>query len=50
MRTAVCLFFAANEALSVLENLGLMGMPLPGFLKNMLEAMRSQADKGEKTG
>ena len=50
VRTAVCLFFAANEALSVLENLGLMGMPLPGFLKNMLEAMRSQADKGEETG
>ena len=44
------LFFAANEALSVLENLGLMGVPLSVLLKNMLEAKRSQADKGEKTG
>ena len=50
VRTAVCLFFVANEALSILENLGLMGVPLPGFLKNMLEAMKQEADKGEKTG
>ncbi|HWS42098.1 MAG TPA: phage holin family protein [Pseudoflavonifractor sp.] len=47
VRTAVCLFFIANEGLSIIENLGLMGVPLPGFLKKMLEAMRDKADSGE---
>lgn len=48
VRPAVCLFFAANEGLSVLENLGLMGVPYPDFLKNMLEALREKSDKGEE--
>lgn len=47
VRTAVCLFFAANEGLSILENVGLMGMPYPAFLKNMLEALKKQGDNGE---
>jgi toxin secretion/phage lysis holin len=47
MRTAVCLFFIANEGLSILENLGLMGVPLPPFLKNMLEAMRDKSGDGK---
>jgi phage-related holin len=48
VRVAVCLFFIANEGLSILENLGLMGVPLPPFLKNMLEAMRDKASSGEE--
>lgn len=47
IRTAVCLFFIANEALSILENLGLMGVPLPAFLKNMLEAMKDKSGSGK---
>lgn len=43
-RTAVILFFCANESLSVLENVGLMGVEYPKFLKNALEALK---DKGE---
>lgn len=46
IRTAVCLFFISNEGLSVLENLGLMGVPYPSFLRNMLEALKKQSDKG----
>lgn len=49
IRTAVCFFFIANEGLSILENLGLMGVPYPAFLKNMLEALREAGDKGEGT-
>lgn len=48
IRAAVCLFFIANEGLSITENLGLMGVPLPKFLKNMLEAMKDKADGGEQ--
>lgn len=45
IRTAVCLFFIANEGLSVLENLGLMGVPYPAALKNTLEALRDREEE-----
>ena len=45
IRAGVCLFFTANEGLSILENLGLMGVPYPRFLRDMLEAMRKQSDE-----
>lgn len=48
IRTAVCLFFVGNEGLSIIENLGLMGVPLPSFMKKMLEAMKDKADGGEE--
>lgn len=47
IRPAVCFFFIANEGLSILENFGLMGVPYPKFLKNMLEALKKQADDGK---
>ena len=47
IRTAVVLFFIGNEGLSLLENLGLMGVPFPAVLKNMLEALRKKGDEGE---
>lgn len=46
VRTAVCIFFIGNEGLSLLENVGLMGVPYPKFLKNALEVLR---DKGENS-
>lgn len=47
IRPAVCCFFVANEGLSVLENLGLMGVPYPAFLRDMLETLRQKSDEGE---
>lgn len=47
VRNAMCLFFIANEGLSVLENTAVMGVPYPAFIKNMLDAMREAADKTE---
>ena len=46
VRTAVILFFLGNEGLSLLENIGLMGVPFPAFLKKALEALRDKGDKG----
>ena len=46
IRTAVVLFFIGNEGISLLENLGLMGVPFPAFLQRALEAMRDNGDKG----
>lgn len=48
IRTAVVLFFIGNEGLSLLENLGLMGVPFPAALKNMLEALQKKGDEGER--
>ncbi len=50
IRTAVCLFFTANEGISILENLGLMGVPYPRFLKDMLEALRKRGDAVSENG
>ena len=47
VRTAVVLFFIGNEGLSLLENVGLMGVPFPAFLQKALEALRDKGDTGE---
>lgn len=50
IRMAVILFFIGNEGISLLENLGLMGVPFPAFLRRALEALRDQGDKGKEGG
>lgn len=47
VRSAVILFFIGNEGLSLLENVGLMGVNYPAFLRNMLQALRDKGDGGE---
>ena len=48
-RAAVILFFIGNEGLSLLENMGLMGVPYPQKFKNALEALKKQGDEGTVT-
>lgn len=45
-RAATLIFLIGNEGLSVLENLGLMGVPYPAFLKNALEVLREKGNAG----
>ncbi len=47
VRLMAILFFTGNEGLSLLENLGLMGVPWPKFLRDMLEALREHGDAGK---
>lgn len=47
LRTAVILFFIANEGFSVIENLGIMGVPMPPAVKNAFAAIKSKAEKNE---
>lgn len=47
VRSALIIFFIGNEGLSLLENVGLMGVKYPQFLQKMLEALRERGDKGE---
>lgn len=47
-RTSTCFFFIANDGLSILENVGDLGVRLPKFLTNTLEKLRADADKEDK--
>ncbi len=42
--TAVILFFAANEGISILENAALLGLPVPEKLRNALEQLKDKED------
>lgn len=48
-RAMAILFFIGNEGLSVLENMGLMGIKYPAFLVKALEALRDD-NGGEENG
>jgi phage-related holin len=43
-RTAVALFFFANEALSIIENLGRAGVRPPHKLQKFLEQLKEEGD------
>ena len=43
-RTATAFFFIANEGLSVVENVGEMGVKLPGFITGALTKLRDGQD------
>lgn len=47
-RNCTAFFFVANDALSILENVGELDIPLPSFLKNALIKLRDKGDKGEE--
>lgn len=44
IRDAVVIGFCANEFVSIVENAGLMGLPLPAPLKRALEVLRNKAE------
>lgn len=45
-RTAAEFFYIASEALSIIENAGLIGVPVPKALRRALEALRDKHDDG----
>ena len=42
VRDAVCIGFCSNEVLSIVENLGLAGVPMPEAVKKALEQLQKQ--------
>lgn len=44
VRTTVILFFIVNEGLSIIENLGIMGLPLPDVIKKSFNAIKAQEE------
>lgn len=44
LRDAVCIGFIVNEGLSIIENAGLMGVPLPEKLKKSIDVLKESTD------
>ncbi len=46
-RTGIMLYIIATEGISILENLGAIGVPLPAFVKKALEQLQAASDDQE---
>ena len=47
VRDATCMGFIANEALSIIENMGLMGVPIPEVIVNAIDVLKSKEKKSD---
>ena len=45
IRDAVIIGFIANELISIVENAGLMGIPLPAVITGAIDILTQKADK-----
>lgn len=45
IRDAIVIGFIANEVISIIENAGLMGVPITPALTNMIDLLKRRADK-----
>lgn len=45
VRDAVIITFSTNELISILENLGLMGIPIPKPIENAIEVLKQKTEK-----
>lgn len=48
LRTAVIFFYLSNEGVSLLENAGHLGLPIPEKIKTVLEQLHDRAEKEEE--
>ena len=45
LRTAVIFFYLSNEGVSLVENAGHLGLPIPAKLKTVLEQLHDRSEK-----
>lgn len=48
VRDAVVIAYIANEAISIIENAGLMGVPIPEIITRTIEVLRTKAENEGK--
>ena len=48
LRTAVIFLYISNEGISLLENAGYLGLPIPEKIKTVLEQLHDRAEREEK--
>lgn len=49
IRTAVIFFYLSNEGISILENVSLLGLPVPQKLKDVLEQLKDNEEGKDET-
>ncbi len=47
LRDAVCIGFIVNEVISITENAGLMGVPIPGPIAKAIDLLKKKLDNNE---
>ena len=47
IRDTVVIAFIANETLSIIENAGLMGLPIPAVITKAIEVLKKKAESEE---
>jgi len=50
LRTAVIFFYLSNEGVSILENAGHIGLPIPEKLREVLKQLHGRDDEPPKSG
>ena len=50
VRDAVCIGFTANELISIVENAGLMGIPIPKVLTKAIDVLQEKSDEATDSG
>ena len=48
IRDAVIIGFVANELISIVENAGLMGVPMPAVITKAIDILQTKANEGGK--
>lgn len=48
IRDSVVIGFIANESISIIENAGLMGIPIPDVIRNAIEVLKKEASDDHK--
>ena len=48
IRDAVVIAFVANETISIIENAGLMGIPIPAVIVKAIEVLKKKAESEEE--
>lgn len=47
IRDAVCIAFIANETISIVENAGLMGVPVPAVIIKAIEVLKNKSERDD---
>ena len=48
LKDCICIAFIANELISIIENAGLMGIPIPKILSNAVDVLKVKAKEIDK--
>ena len=47
VRNAAIIGYSANELISIVENAGLMGVPIPSIIQKAIDVLQKKAEEGE---